>query len=85
MFETTQILAEVKQDLPQDKYAELEAEAGKCQFEEVEDFRVKARAFAYEFGVKKKDKKKDEHIRMGFDFGQSRKVDTNVFVKILNK
>ena len=85
VFETTQILAEVKQDLPQDKYAELEAEAGKCQFEEVEDFRVKARAFAYEFGVKKKDKKKDEHIRMGFDFGQSHKVDTNVFVKILNK
>lgn len=84
-FETTQILAEVKQDLPQDKYAELEAEAGKCQFEEVEDFRVKARAFAYEFGVKKKDKKKDEHIRMGFDFGQSHKTDTNVFVKILNK
>lgn len=85
VFETTQILAEVKQDLPQDKYAELEAEAGKCQFEEVKDFRVKARAFAYEFGVKKKDKKKDEHIRMGFDFGQSRKTDTNVFVKILNK
>lgn len=85
VFETTQILAEVKQDLPQDKYAELEAEAGKCQFEEVEDFRVKARAFAYEFGVKKKDKKKDEHIRMGFDFGQSHKIDTNVFVKILNK
>ena len=84
-FETTQILAEVKQDLPQDKYAELEAEAGKCQFEEVEDFRVKARAFAYEFGVKKKDKKKDEHIRMGFDFGQSHDTDTNVFVKILNK
>lgn len=84
-FETTQILAEVKQDLPQDKYAELESEAGKCQFKEVEDFRVKARAFAYEFGVKKKDKKKDEHIRMGFDFGQSRNTDTNVFVKILNK
>ena len=85
VFETTQILAEVKQDLPQDKYAELEAEAEKCQFEEVEDFRVKARAFAYEFGVKKKDKKKDEHIRMGFDFGQSHNADTNVFVKILNK
>ena len=84
-FETTQILAEVKQDLPQDKYAELEAEAEKCQFEKVEEFRVKARAFAYEFGVKKKDKKKDEHIRMGFDFGQSHNADTNVFVKILNK
>lgn len=84
-FETTKILAEVKQDLPQDKYAELEAEAEKCQFEEVEEFRVKARAFAYEFGVKKKDKKKDEHIRMGFDFGQSHNADTNVFVKILNK
>ena len=85
VFETTQILAEVKQDLPQDKYAELEAEAEKCQFEKVEEFRVKARAFAYEFGVKKKDKKKDEHIRMGFDFGQSHNADTNVFVKILNK
>lgn len=84
-FETTQILAEVKQDLPQDKYAELEAEAEKCQFEKVEEFRIKARAFAYEFGVKKKDKKKDEHIRMGFDFGQSHNTDTNVFVKILNK
>lgn len=84
-FETTQILAEVKQDLPQDKYAELEAEAEKCQFEKVEEFRIKARAFAYEFGVKKKDKKKDEHIRMGFDFGQSHNADTNVFVKILNK
>lgn len=85
VFETTQILAEVKQDLPQDKYAELEAEAEKCQFEGVDEFRIKARAFAYEFGVKKKDKKKDEHIRMGFDFGQSHNADTNVFVKILNK
>ena len=84
-FATTQILAEVKQDLPQDKYAELESEAENCQFDGVEQFRIKARAFAYEFGIKKKDKKKDEHIRMGFDFGQTPNVDANVFVKILNK
>ena len=84
-FATTQILAEVKQDLPQEKYAELESEAENCQFDGIEQFRIKARAFAYEFGIKKKDKKKDEHIRMGFDFGQTPNVDANVFVKILNK
>lgn len=84
-FATQQILAEVKQDLPQDKYAELEVEAEKCEYDELAQFKVKAQAFAYEFGVKKNPKKKDEHIRMGFDFSDKSNVDTNVFVRILNK
>ena len=84
-FATQQILAEVKQDLPQDKYAELEVEAEKCEYDELAQFKVKAQAFAYEFGVKNNPKKQDEHIRMGFDFSDKSNVDTNVFVRILNK
>jgi len=84
-FATQQILAEVKQDLPQDKYAELEVEAEKCEYDELAQFKVKAQAFAYEFGVKKTPRKKDEHIRMGFDFSDRSNMDTNVFVRILNK
>ena len=84
-FATQQILAEVKQDLPQDKYAELEQEAEKCEYSEIAQFKVKAQAFAYEFGVKKNNKKKDGHIRMGFDFGDKPNADMNVFMRILNK
>ena len=84
-FATSQILAEVRQDLPQDKYAELEAEAKNCAYDEIAQFKVKAQAFAYEFGVKKKDKKKDEHIRMSFDFGVVSNDDMDVFDKILSK
>ena len=84
-FATQQILAEVKPDLPQDKYAELETEAEKCEYDELAQFKVKAQAFAYEFGVKKNPRKKDEHIRMGFDFSDRSNADTNVFVRILNK
>lgn len=84
-FATQKILAEVKQDLPQDKYAELEQEAEKCEYSEIAQFKVKAQAFAYEFGVKKNDKKKDGHIRMGFDFGDKPNTDMNVFMRILNK
>lgn len=84
-FATQQILAEVKQDLPQDKYAELEQEAEKCEYSDIAQFKVKAQAFAYEFGVKKNNKKKDGHIRMGFDFGDKPNADMNVFMRILNK
>lgn len=84
-FATQQILAEVKQDLPQDKYAELEQEAEKCEYSEIAQFKVKAQAFAYEFGVKKNNQKKDGHIRMGFDFGDKPNADMNVFMRILNK
>lgn len=84
-FATSQILAEVRQDLPQDKYAELEAEAKNCSYDEIAQFKVKAQAFAYEFGVKKNDKKKDNHIRMSFDFGAGSNDDMDVFDKILSK
>ena len=84
-FATQKILAEVKQDLPQDKYAELEQEAEKCEYSEIAQFKVKAQAFAYEFGVKKNNKKKDGHIRMGFDFGDKPDANMNVFMRILNK
>ena len=85
VFATQQILAEVKQDLPPDKYTELEEKAKECQFDEIENFKIKAQAFAYEFGVKKDIKKKDEHIRMGFDLNTKPDVDANVFVRILKK
>ena len=85
VFATQQILAEVRQDLPPDKYTELEEKAKECQFDEIENFKIKAQAFAYEFGVKKDVKKKDEHIRMGFDLNTKPDVDANVFVRILKK
>ena len=53
--------------------------------DEIEQFKVRAQAFAYEFGVKKNNNKKDEHIKMGFDFGNKPDANTNVFVRIMNK
>ena len=84
-FEVSQILASVKQDLPMDKYAELEAEAKACSFDGIEQFRQKAKAFAYDNGVTKGAKKQETHIRMGYDFGYSRDENLNVFAQILNK
>lgn len=84
-FAISQILASVKQDLPQDKYAELEEESKNFGFEDVDMFKLKAQAFAYEFGIKKNNKKKDEHIRMGFDTGIAPEDNMNVFGRILSK
>ena len=84
-FAISQILASVKQDLPQDKYAELEEESKNFGFEDVDMFKLKAQAFAYEFGIKKNSKKKDEHIRMGFDTGIAPEDNMNVFGRILSK
>ena len=84
-FEVSQILASVKQDLPMDKYAELEAEAKNCAYEDIEQFRQKAKAFAYDNGVTKGVKKQDNHIRMGYDFGFNRTETGNIFTQILNK
>lgn len=84
-FAKTQILASVRQDLPQEKYAELEAMSEDFGYDQLELFKLKAQAFAYEFGVNKNDKKKNEHIRMGYDFGVSRDDEMNVFDRILSK
>ena len=84
-FEVSQILASVKPDLPVDKYAELEAESKNCAYEDIEQFRMRAKAFAYENGVTKSAKKHDTHIRMGYDFGIDKNETVDVFARIMNK
>lgn len=85
-FAISQILAEVRQDLPQDKFDELEEQAKECSFEDIEMFRLRAQAFAYQNGVTKTNKKQDTHIRMGFDQNVDKKEKKrNVFAEILNK
>lgn len=84
-FEISQVLASVKQDLSVDKYAELEAKAKECSYEDLEQFKLMAKAFAYENGNTRKAKKQDTHIKMGYDFGITMKRDGNVFAEILNK
>lgn len=84
-FAISQILAEVRQDLSQDKFDELEAQAKECSFDDVEMFRLKAQAFAYQNGIKKTNKRQDTHIRMGFDQDVEKKEKRNVFAEILNK
>lgn len=84
-FAVSQILAEVRQDLPQERYAQLEEESKTCAYEEIDQFQVKARAFAYEYGVKKSNNKRDNHIHMGFDASVNKKEDMDVFDKIMSK
>ena len=85
-FEINQVLASVKQDLSIDKYAELEAKAKECSYEDLEQFKLMAKAFAYENGNVRKAKKQDTHIRMGYDFGVAdKKRNGDVFAQILNK
>lgn len=84
-FAVSQILAEVKQDLPQEKYAQLETESKNCAYDEIDQFRVKARAFAYEYGIKKTNKKEDNHIHMGFDVSMNTNEDMDVFDKIMSE
>lgn len=84
-FEISQVLASVKQDLSVDKYAELEAKAKECSYEDLEQFKLMAKAFAYENGNTRKAKKQDTHIKMGYDFGITMKRDGNVFTEILSK
>ena len=84
-FAVAQILSEVRADMSQDKYAELEAESKNCKFDEIEQFRMKAQAFAYRYGVKRDATKKESHIRMGFDTTTKNDDNRSVFAKILNK
>ena len=84
-FAVAQILSEVRADMSQDTYAELEAESKNCKFDEIEQFRMKAQAFAYRYGVKRDATKKESHIRMGFDTTTKNDDNRSVFAKILNK
>ena len=69
----------------EDKYAELEAESKNCKFDEIEQFRMKAQAFAYRYGVKRDTTKKETHIRMGFDTTAGKDESCSVFAKIMKK
>lgn len=84
-FAVSQILAEVRQDLPADKYAELEAKSKNCAYEDIEQFRTTAQAFAYCNGVRNGKKEDDGHLRMSFDDVSEKRGNRDVFDDILGK
>lgn len=64
-FAVDKIMANVKDDLSVEKYEELMEEGKNCEFEKITEFESKVKSFAYDES-KKKTKKKEDIIRMGF-------------------
>lgn len=64
-FAVDKIMANVKDDLSVEKYEELMEEGKSCEFEKIAEFESKVKSFAYDES-KKKTKKKEDIIRMGF-------------------
>lgn len=64
-FAVDKIMANVKDDLSVEKYEELMEEGKNCEFEKIAEFESKVKSFAYDES-KKKNKKKEDIIRMGF-------------------
>lgn len=64
-FVVDKIMANVKDDLSVEKYEELMEEGKNCEFEKIAEFESKVKSFAYDES-KKKTKKKEDIIRMGF-------------------
>lgn len=64
-FAVDKIMANVKDDLSVEKYEELMEEGKNCAFEKIAEFESKVKSFAYDES-KKKTKKKEDIIRMGF-------------------
>lgn len=64
-FAVDKIMANVKDDLSVEKYEELMEEGKNCEFERIAEFESKVKSFAYDEN-KKKTKKKEDIIRMGF-------------------
>lgn len=64
-FAVDRIMANVKDDLSVEKYEELMEEGKNCEFEKIAEFESKVKSFAYDES-KKKTKKKEDIIRMGF-------------------
>nr|DAQ17000.1 MAG TPA: hypothetical protein [Caudoviricetes sp.] len=64
-FAVDKIMANVKDDLSVEKYEELMKEGKNCEFEKIAEFESKVKSFAYDES-KKKNKKKEDIIRMGF-------------------
>lgn len=65
VFAIDKIMANVKDDLSVEKYEELMAESKTCPLEDIAKFESKVKSFAYDES-KKKTKKKEDIIRMGF-------------------
>ena len=84
-FAVSQILAEVKQDLPTDKYAELEEKSKNCAYEDVDQFRITAQAFAYQHGVSRAKPEDDGHLHMTFGNVGEQSGEYDVFADILGK
>lgn len=84
-FAVSQILAEVKQDLPTDKYAELEEKSKSCAYEDVDQFRITAQAFAYQHGVSRAKPEDDGHLHMTFGNVGEQSGEYDVFADILGK
>lgn len=84
-FAVDKIMANVKDDLSTEKYEELMEEGKNCAFEKITEFESKVKSFAYDES-KKKNKKKEDIIRMGFVNEQKETKPTNkedVFKKFL--
>lgn len=84
-FAVDKIMANVKDDLSVEKYEELMEEGKNCEFEKIAEFESKVKSFAYDES-KKKNKKKEDIIRMGFVNEQKETKPTNkedVFKKFL--
>lgn len=64
-FAVDKIMTNVKDDLSVEKYEELMEEGKNCEFEKIAEFESKVKSFAYDES-KKKTKKKEDIIRMGF-------------------
>lgn len=86
-FEVDKILASVKDDLKKEDYEELEAKKKDVTFDTLEQFKLEAKSFAYDHGIKKQTKKDDGIIRMGYDFSKysNASPDENVWDRINKK
>jgi hypothetical protein len=81
------VLSDVKGNIPEEDYNKFAEEAKTCKFDDVEQFSMKVKAFAFEMNKNKKDHKSDDGVmRFSFDkFINGSKNETDVFNKILNK
>lgn len=79
------ILSEVKPVLAKDDYAKIEKEAKDIAYEDLDLFRAKTKAFAFDNAIEKVQKFEDESIiKMGLP-STGERSEASIFEKILNK
>lgn len=95
-FEVNKVLAEVKVDLSEKDFADLQEEGMACKYEEIQMFKTKVKARAYESSKNKRheenkddENKEKQFAKMGFDFEAHLNKNTQsaeeIFGKYLNK